>query len=102
MFPPPKGPNSHSQIFVHSHTIASSNYMILSTQHRVHKPENLDHQNISSQMKEIPYYVGYGYTNGRGPSLVHVELSQWLLEVSLVSEISIPKIVCFVTIFGLR
>jgi hypothetical protein len=70
--------------------------MILSTQHRVHKPENLHHQNMSLQMKEIPYYVGYGYTNGTRLSLVHVELSHWLL------EIYIPKIVCFITIFGLR
>jgi len=66
--------------------IQSSDYMILLTQHRVHKPENLHQQYMCSQMKEIPYYVGYGYTNGTGPSLVHVELSHWLHEISLVSR----------------
>ncbi len=48
-----EGPNSHSQMFVHSHTLASSIYMILSTQHRVHKPENLHQQYMSLQRKEI-------------------------------------------------
>ncbi len=104
-----EGPNSHSQMFVHSHTIASSVYMILSTQNRVQKPENLHQQYMSfAKERDIPRYPTMWVMDipmGLGlPWCMLSYLIGCLLEIFFGFQkfLFLKLFVCFITIFGLN